>query len=159
MTDAAEKALNAILMDVAFKCDVATFNGKYITYTAAVGLFSDVSYATPQKLKNTFGHSAYLMYGAKNILKTRRIRAQIMYRTDENTVSESKYGNDDSACGNEGCSKSDDGWKKISGYMLLGMVVSAKSVGVIYSFARKNAVFMRLVAFSKRLNLLDIVGS
>ena len=159
MTDAAEKALNEILMDVAFKCDVATFNGKYITYTAAFGLFSDVSYATPQKLKNTFGHSAYLMYGAKNILKTRRIRAQIMYRTDEDTVSESKYGNDDSACGNEGCSKSDDGWKKISGDMLLGMVVSAKSVGVIYSFARKNAVFMRLVAFSKRLNLLDIVGS
>ena len=100
-----------------------------------------------------------LMYGAKNILKTRRIRAQIMYRTDEDTVSESKYGNDDSACDNEGYSKSDDGWKKISGDMLLGMVVSAKSVGVIYSFARKNAVFMRLVAFSKRLNLLDIVGS
>lgn len=58
MTDAAGKALNAIPMDVAFKCDVATFNGKYITYTAAFGLFSDVSYATPQKLKNTFGHSA-----------------------------------------------------------------------------------------------------
>lgn len=130
MTDAAEKALNAILMDVVFKCDVATFNGKYITYTAAFGLFSDVSYATPQKLKNTFGHSAYLMYGAKNILKTRHIRAQIMYRTDDDMSSEGIYINEeDSACGNEGFSKSDDGWKKISGDMLLGMVVSAKSVG------------------------------
>ena len=69
--------LEAILKDNEFKCDVATFKPdndksgkKNITYTAAFGLFSDVSYATPQKLKNTFGHLAYIMYGAKNILKT-----------------------------------------------------------------------------------------
>ena len=110
MLDAAEKAMNAILMDEAFKCDVATFNGKYITYTAAFGLFSDVSYATPQSIKNKLGHSAYLMYGAKTILKTRRIPVEIMYRR----------GRADSC---------DDGWEKISGDMLLGMVVSAKSVG------------------------------
>ena len=110
MLDAAEKAMNAILMDEAFKCDVATFNGKYITYTAAFGLFSDVSYATPQSIKNKLGHSAYLMYGAKTILKTRRIPVEIMYRRGE-------------------AKSCDDGWEKISGDMLLGMVVSAKSVG------------------------------
>lgn len=98
--------LEAILKDNEFKCDVATFKPdndksgkKNITYTAAFGLFSDVSYATPQKLKNTFGHLAYIMYGAKNILKTRKIHARIScpYIIDTD--------------------------------LLLGMIVSAKSVG------------------------------
>ncbi|MBQ6024392.1 MAG: hypothetical protein IJL20_02160 [Lachnospiraceae bacterium] len=98
--------LENILKDNEFKCDVATFKPdndksgkKNITYTAAFGLFSDVSYATPQKLKNTFGHLAYIMYGAKNILKTRKIHARIScpYIIDTD--------------------------------LLLGMIVSAKSVG------------------------------
>ncbi len=98
--------LEAIIKDNEFKCDVATFKPdndksgkKNITYTAAFGLFSDVSYATPQKLKNTFGHLAYIMYGAKNILKTRKIHARIScpYIIDTD--------------------------------LLLGMIVSAKSVG------------------------------
>ena len=99
--------LEAILQDRAFGCDVAVFRpegdieevSRYITYTAAFGLFSDVSYATPQKLKNTFGHLAYIMYGAKNILKTRKIHAKIScpYIIDTD--------------------------------LLLGMIVSAKSVG------------------------------
>lgn len=98
--------LEIILKDNEFKCDVATFKPdndksgkKNITYTAAFGLFSDVSYATPQKLKNTFGHLAYIMYGAKNILKTRKIHAKIScpYIIDAD--------------------------------LLLGMIVSAKSVG------------------------------
>lgn len=115
LIDAAEKAMNAILMDECFKCDVATFNGKYITYTAAFGLFSDVSYATPQKLKNTFGHAAYLMYGAKNILKTRKVHAEI------------KYKGLDAQDGFAIISDNED--KKIDADLLLGMVVSAKSVG------------------------------
>ena len=113
MLDAAEKALNAILMDEAFKCDVAEFNGKYITYTAAFGLFSDVSYATPQNLKNKLGHSAYLMYGAKNILKTRPVHADIEYLSENNSNNADESG----------------AMKKISADFLLGMVVSAKSVG------------------------------
>lgn len=123
-TKLARIVLNAILNDTGFECDVATFyadkscddtaeqaasnvsdtgvtckSGKYITYTAAFGLFSDVSYATPQKLKNTFGHLAYIMYGAQNILKTRKIHARIScpYIIDTD--------------------------------LLLGMIVSAKSVG------------------------------
>ena len=132
MLDAAEKAMNAILMDEAFMCDVATFNGKYITYTAAFGLFSDVSYATPQNIKNKLGHSAYLMYGAKTILKTRRIPVEIMYRRGEADFCDDEQNEECSytGSGNKGCLKADnDGWEKISGDMLLGMVVSAKSVG------------------------------
>ena len=127
MLDAAEKALNAILMDEAFKCDVATFNGKYITYTAAFGLFSDVSYATPQNFKNRFGHSAYIMYGAKNILKTRKIHARILYKDDSSC--DGNPGGSGILDGDDGQEYAENSWKTIEGDMLLGMIVSAKSVG------------------------------
>lgn len=134
MLDAAEKALNAILMDEAFKCDVATFNGKYITYTAAFGLFSDVSYATPQNFKNRFGHSAYIMYGAKNILKTKKIHARISYKDDKilRSAQDDKQGGLNTLDGSDGfCGQecAENSWKTIEGDMLLGMIVSAKSVG------------------------------
>jgi diacylglycerol kinase family enzyme len=131
MLDAAEKALNAILMDEAFKCDVATFNGKYITYTSAFGLFSDVSYATPQNFKNRFGHSAYIMYGAKNILKTRKIHTRIMYKDDKilRSAQDDNQGDLDTVDVNDGQECTGNSWKTIEGDMLLGMVVSAKSVG------------------------------
>ncbi|MCQ2497329.1 MAG: YegS/Rv2252/BmrU family lipid kinase [Lachnospiraceae bacterium] len=83
-----------------FKCDVATFNGQYFVYTAAFGLFSEVSYATSQKLKNTLGHFAYLAQGAATLYKTKKIHAKVMM--------DSEIIEDD---------------------FLLGMVVSAKSVG------------------------------
>ena len=124
MLKAAETALDAILMDENFKCDVAQFNGRYITYTAAFGLFSDVSYATPQKLKNTFGHAAYIMYGAKNILKNRKIPVSISYKGDTEGCR--------SICENTTDGGNDfieDERNVISGDLLLGMVVSAKSVG------------------------------
>ena len=127
MLDAAEKALNAILMDEAFKCDVATFNGKYITYTAAFGLFSDVSYATPQNFKNRFGHSAYIMYGAKNILKTRKIHTKILYKDDSSC--DGNPGGSGILDGDDGQECAENSWKTIEGDMLLGMIVSAKSVG------------------------------
>ena len=120
--------LENILKDNEFKCDVATFKPdndksgkKNITYTAAFGLFSDVSYATPQKLKNTFGHLAYIMYGAKNILKTRKIHARISYMGDDNNVILNEVKNpeiDNSTV-----------TYTIDADLLLGMIVSAKSVG------------------------------
>ena len=123
--------LEAILQDRAFGCDVAVFRpegdieevSRYITYTAAFGLFSDVSYATPQKLKNTFGHLAYLMYGAKNIFKTRKIHARITCKgsdmllfADKDDINNPIY--DESTAP-----------YVIDTDLLLGMIVSAKSVG------------------------------
>ena len=134
--------LEAILQDTEFKCDVATFKpagediatqddldkenrpsvtGDYkpekknITYTAAFGLFSDVSYATPQKLKNTFGHLAYLMYGAKNIFKTRKIHTRIVYKGSGSDQKPVNAGENIPYI--------------IDADLLLGMIVSARSVG------------------------------
>lgn len=44
-----------------FGCDLGLFGDRTFVYVAAFGLFTDVSYETPQKMKNTFGHAAYVM--------------------------------------------------------------------------------------------------
>lgn len=44
--------------------DMGQFNDKNFLYVAAFGLFTDVSYTTPQPIKSTFGHLAYVLEGA-----------------------------------------------------------------------------------------------
>lgn len=51
-----------------FPCDAGYFNGDTFVYVAAFGLFTDVSYQTSQELKNIFGHVAYIMEGAKQLM-------------------------------------------------------------------------------------------
>ncbi len=45
------------------KFDVGKFNDKYFCYIASFGVATDISYNTSQKIKNMFGHSAYLING------------------------------------------------------------------------------------------------
>ena len=50
------------------------FGEDYFAYIAAFGLFTDVSYATDQNVKNVLGHMAYILEGAKECLIFRLIR-------------------------------------------------------------------------------------
>lgn len=50
-----------------FPCDIGAFNNDYFVYIAAFGLFTDVSYETPQDIKNVLGHLAYLLEGVKKL--------------------------------------------------------------------------------------------
>ena len=47
--------------------DIGTLNQQPFVYVAAFGAFTEVSYDTPQDLKNTFGHLAYIMAGIASI--------------------------------------------------------------------------------------------
>lgn len=49
------------------KIDVGKFNDTYFDYVAAFGAFTDVSYNTPQDIKNHLGHLAYLIAGIQAI--------------------------------------------------------------------------------------------
>ncbi len=60
-----------------FECDIAQFNEKYFVYTAAFGLFTDLSYATPQNLKNVFGHAAYVINGAGSLARMKKYRMTV----------------------------------------------------------------------------------
>ncbi len=59
--------------------DIGTLNGKPFSYIAAVGAFTEVSYSAPQKLKNTFGHFAYILEGAKSITNIKPIKMDISF--------------------------------------------------------------------------------
>ena len=45
--------------------DVGSFNRNTFIYIAAFGAFTDVSYSTPQDMKNLLGHSAYIIDALK----------------------------------------------------------------------------------------------
>ncbi len=60
-------AAETAVMGNDFCCDVGVLNDKYFTYVAAFGIFTDVTYDTPQDMKNTFGYLAYVLEGVKRL--------------------------------------------------------------------------------------------
>ena len=63
----------------AYPCDVGNFNGKYFTYSAAFGAFSDVPYITPQKTKSLLGRSAYILQGVERLSSLKSYRCTVRY--------------------------------------------------------------------------------
>ena len=59
ITELAEVAGAGLLRPI----DVGDAQGRLFTYVAAFGLFTDVSYSTPQANKNLLGHFAYVLEG------------------------------------------------------------------------------------------------
>ena len=79
ITKAADVAING----TPFKCDIGSFNGKMFNYVAAFGAFTDVSYDTPQEIKNTFGHAAYILEGIRRLTTLKSHRVHIKYDDGE----------------------------------------------------------------------------
>lgn len=71
--------LKQILKGKAISCDAGTLNQSYFVYIAAFGLFSDVSYTTPQTTKNILGHSAYVLEGMKQFMNIKKYHLRISY--------------------------------------------------------------------------------
>ena len=98
MLKATETALNGSV----FPCDIARFNESFFTYTAAFGAFTEVTYDTPQNIKNVLGHTAYILNCLTKLDTLHTYHARVTY--DGKTYEED---------------------------YLLGMVASATSVGGI----------------------------
>lgn len=60
-------------------CDVGRFNDDYFIYISAFGAFTNITYETPQKIKNTLGHTAYILNGLMQITNIRSKRMRIEY--------------------------------------------------------------------------------
>ena len=79
--------------------DVGEASGRPFTYVAAFGLFTDVSYSTPQANKNLLGHFAYILEGAGKLANIpsyhmtvtsgdgRQVEGDFIYGMVGNTVS------------------------------------------------------------------------
>lgn len=91
----AETACNGVPRAV----DIGESEGRLFTYVSAFGLFTDVSYSTPQTSKNLLGHFAYLLEGAGRLLNIpsyhmdvtadngRQISGDFIYGMVSNTLS------------------------------------------------------------------------
>ena len=61
------RAAQAVVKGVTFDYDVGEFNGEYYVYVAAFGVFTDLTYETPQKWKNRLGYAAYVGEAIKRL--------------------------------------------------------------------------------------------
>lgn len=62
-----EKAAQTAVEGIPRPCDMGRFNERHFLYVAAFGVFTDVSYGTPQEFKNAFGHLAYVLEAATKL--------------------------------------------------------------------------------------------
>ncbi len=61
------EAARCIVEGSPMTCDCGLFGNKHFIYIAAFGVFTDVSYETPQRTKNILGHAAYLLEGMRRL--------------------------------------------------------------------------------------------
>lgn len=59
-------------------CDIGGLNDSFFSYIAAFGAFTNVTYETPQQVKNIFGHAAYIVSGLMQLtsLRSKRMRVE-----------------------------------------------------------------------------------
>lgn len=107
MLDAASVAVNGVAVSV----DIGSFNKKKFVYIAGFGAFTDVSYMTPQEMKNALGHPAYIIEAVTKLTSLRTYKMTVKY---------------------------DD--KKIEGSFLYGMVTNSISVGGLKGITGKNII-------------------
>lgn len=73
-------AARRILEGTPHPFDVGGFGEKdYFAYIAAFGMFTEVSYATPQIQKKTWGHLAYVLQGMAQLPKIEAVNARVEY--------------------------------------------------------------------------------
>lgn len=96
------------------KCDVGSLNGRFFSYVAAFGAFTDVAYLTSQKSKETFGKIAYVAEAATRILKLKPIK--MTYELDG---------------------------EKVSGEYIYGMASNSKTIGGIVFYGSEGEEFLR----------------
>lgn len=82
------EAAAAITEGVPCPVDMGKFRDRYFSYVASFGAFTRASYATPQSMKNTLGHTAYILGG---ISELSQIRATHMKLTVDGEVIEDDF--------------------------------------------------------------------
>lgn len=72
--------------------DVGEAAGRPFTYVAAFGLFTDVSYSTPQASKNLLGHFAYLLEGMGRLASIPSYHMKVSTRSGTEVEGDFIYG-------------------------------------------------------------------
>lgn len=114
-----KKAAEVVVNGTIFSCDVGRFNDDVFVYIAAFGLFTEVSYGTPQEMKNMLGHMAYILEGVKHLqnIKSYHLKVTSVSENGEEIVIE-----DDFIFGMVTNSYSVGGFKSIAGNVFKGKI-------------------------------------
>lgn len=64
-------AARAVVEGTPRTLDVGKFGQRYFSYVASFGIFTRISYSTPQDAKNVLGHMAYLLGGIQELSQLR----------------------------------------------------------------------------------------
>ncbi len=64
--------------DLSF-CDIGKLNGRPFVYVAAFGLFTALTYSTPQQNKQIFGPAAYVVEGIKDLQKLSPVQIRLQH--------------------------------------------------------------------------------
>lgn len=115
MKQAAETVVNGTV----FSCDVGRFNEDVFVYIAAFGLFTEVSYGTPQEMKNMLGHMAYILEGVKHLQNIKSYQLKV---TSVSENGETKIIEDNFIFGMVTNSYSVGGFKSIAGNVFKGKI-------------------------------------
>lgn len=76
---ATQNAVKWITNGAPLSIDLGKFNNSYFTYIAAFGAFTNVSYETPQQIKNVFGHASYVLSGLTQVTSLHSQKMRIEY--------------------------------------------------------------------------------
>ena len=102
------QAARAVMNGSVFPCDIGKMNDSYFVYVAAFGAFANVSYDTPQDMKNMLGHMAYILRGMQSLGSIKSYHMH--YESEENS------GTGDFVLGMVTNSNSVGGFKGITGH-------------------------------------------
>lgn len=112
-----KKAAEIIVEGNVFQCDIGRFNNDVFVYIAAFGLFTEVSYETPQEMKNMLGHMAYILEGVKQLANIKSYPLKVTYISEDG---EEVIIEDDFIYGMVTNSHSIGGFKSIAGNVFKG---------------------------------------
>lgn len=76
-------AAKIAVSDHVCQCDVGKLDEMVFVYIAAFGAFTEVSYETPQEIKNLMGHAAYLLEGMKKLHTLRSYHMKVRVNNEE----------------------------------------------------------------------------
>jgi YegS/Rv2252/BmrU family lipid kinase len=71
------EAARTAMLGKPFACDIGSFNDDSFVYIASFGIFTEVSYSTPQEIKNVLGHMAYILEGMKSLYNIRSYKMKV----------------------------------------------------------------------------------
>ncbi len=72
-----KEAVLAAVDGKSIKVDIGNFNGRYFTYVTGFGAFTNLSYDTPQDIKNILGYQAYILKGIQELSSIKTYNMQI----------------------------------------------------------------------------------